>query len=88
MQSPSYANGPSTAACPVTTFPFNLGIGKRRKTPPVETHLDYKGIDGKAVLVVEDEPAGEIVLMATLSDVGYRALDAVDKSGGLAVLQS
>jgi PAS domain S-box-containing protein len=44
--------------------------------------------EGEVVLVVEDEQLVRTLVVAVLSDLGYRALEAGDGQSGLAILQS
>ena len=43
---------------------------------------------GETVLVVEDEPAVRVLVLETLRELGYTALEAADGPAGLRVLQS
>ena len=43
---------------------------------------------GRTVLVVEDEPAIRMLVLETLAELGYAALDAVDGPSGLRIVQS
>ncbi len=43
---------------------------------------------GETVLIVDDEPAVRSLVTEALSDLGYRAIEAEDGAGGLAILQS
>ena len=48
----------------------------------------YAAESGEAVLVVEDESVVRGLIVETLADLGYRALEAADGSKGLEILQS
>ena len=43
---------------------------------------------GETVLVVDDEPSVRMLVMETLEDLGYAAIEAADGPSGLKVLQS
>jgi signal transduction histidine kinase/ActR/RegA family two-component response regulator len=49
---------------------------------------EFRAEAGETVLVVDDEPTVRMLVMETLEDLGYDAIEANDGSAGLAVLQS
>ena len=53
--------------------------------PSAEAHTAH---DGETVLVVEDELGVRELVLDVLSDLGYRALEAVDGPSGLKILES
>ncbi|UAW98510.1 PAS domain S-box protein [Halopseudomonas nanhaiensis] len=48
----------------------------------------YRSLEGETVLVVEDEPVVQALVVEVLSDLGYRTLQAADGAAGLAVMHS
>ncbi len=49
---------------------------------------DNQAGHGETVLVIDDEPAIRMLVVEMLTDSGYRALEAEDGPGGLAILRS
>lgn len=49
---------------------------------------DNQAGNGETVLVIDDEPAIRMLVVEMLTDSGYRALEAEDGPGGLAILRS
>ncbi len=49
---------------------------------------EFRAEAGETVLVVDDEPTVRMLVMETLEELGYDAIEANDGSAGLAVLQS
>ena len=49
---------------------------------------DNQAGHGETVLIIDDEPAIRMLLVEMLTQSGYRALEAEDGPGGLAILQS
>jgi CheY-like chemotaxis protein len=49
---------------------------------------EFRAEAGETVLVVDDEPTVRMLVMETLEELGYDAIEANDGSAGLSVLQS
>jgi PAS domain S-box-containing protein len=56
--------------------------------PDVSSADEFRAEAGETVLVVDDEPTVRMLVMETLEELGYDAIEANDGSAGLAVLQS
>ncbi len=72
---------------------FKLYLPRHRGAAEIEEAVPELGADhateaGEVVLVVEDEPVVRGLIAETLSELGYRALEAADGPAGLAILQS
>jgi DNA-binding response OmpR family regulator len=48
----------------------------------------YQADHGEIILVVEDEAVVRLLVVETLQDLGYRALEAADGQAGLRILQT
>ena len=74
-----------------TTFrlylPRHLG-GEDRRDSPASDGTSVPRAEGETVLIVEDEAAVRMLIVETLEELGYAAIEAADGPTGLAILQS
>ena len=68
-------------------LPRYRGEAPEQEEPPYLTDA-YAAESGETVLVVEDESVVRGLIVETLADLGYRALEAADGPKGLEILQS
>jgi CheY-like chemotaxis protein len=80
-----------SAARKGTTFrvylPQHRGVPERAEAEDRGGRAPRPG-HGETVLVVEDEPAVRILILETLKDLGYAALEAADGPAGLEIVRS
>jgi CheY-like chemotaxis protein len=68
-------------------LPRHRGTLEEQKPPP-PTAETQRAEAGETVIVVEDEPVVRDLIVETLEDLGYRALEAADGPAGLRVIES
>jgi CheY-like chemotaxis protein len=56
--------------------------------PVEESSGDHRAEANEVVLVVEDEPLVRLLIVETLNDLGYKALETADSAAALRILQS
>ena len=56
--------------------------------PVEESSGDHRADANEVVLVVEDEPLVRLLIVETLNDLGYKALETADSAAALRILQS
>jgi PAS domain S-box-containing protein len=62
--------------------------GDAVEAPPQESSGDNRAEANEVVLIVEDEPVVRLLVVETLNDLGYKALETADSSAALRILQS
>jgi signal transduction histidine kinase len=76
--------GEGTTVC--LYLPRHRGGLDDAREPPRETKIEPG--DGKVVLVIDDEPTVRMLIVETLSEHGYLAMEAADGPTGLGILES
>jgi PAS domain S-box-containing protein len=56
--------------------------------PDAESSRDHRAEANEVVLIVEDEAVVRLLIVETLNDLGYRALETADSAAALRILQS
>ena len=56
--------------------------------PPAESSGDHRAEANEVVLIVEDEAVVRLLIVETLNDLGYQALETADSAAALRILQS
>lgn len=68
-------------------LPRHYGNEKEEISSPQSPEMP-RALHGEIVLVVDDEPTIRMLIIDTLAELGYRAIEAGDAASGLRVLQS
>ncbi len=78
--------GQGTMVC--IYLPRHVAAAESAEPAAAEPGEAPRAEQGETVLVVDDEPTVRMLVAEVLEELGYRALEASDGAGGLAILQS